>query len=238
MALGSTQSLTEMGTRGISWGKGGRCLRLTTLPPSCTVVTKSGNLIFLEPSGPVQACNGTALPLHVSSNSVLIIRTSNCINTASGIVFSASDWEVPSQPAHQTVKVSDWEVPSQPAHRTVKVSDLEVPSQPAHRTVKVSDWEVPSQPAHRTVKLSDWEVPSQPAHRTVKVTEKFPLNLHTGRSRWLRSSLSTCTPDGQGDWEVPSQPAHRTVTYREYYTRCCINTIWSPDDEHRVARNM
>ena len=33
------------------------------LPPSCAVVTKSGNLNLLEPSGPVQACNGTALPL-------------------------------------------------------------------------------------------------------------------------------------------------------------------------------
>ena len=32
------------------------------LPPSC-VVTKSGNLKFLEPSGPLRACNGTALPL-------------------------------------------------------------------------------------------------------------------------------------------------------------------------------
>ena len=31
------------------------------LPPSCALVTKSGNLNFLEPSGPVQACNGTAL---------------------------------------------------------------------------------------------------------------------------------------------------------------------------------
>ena len=30
-------------------------------------------------------------PLHVSSNSALIIRKSNCINTASGIVFSVSD---------------------------------------------------------------------------------------------------------------------------------------------------
>ena len=29
------------------------------LPPSCAVVTKSGNLNFLEPSGSVQACNGT-----------------------------------------------------------------------------------------------------------------------------------------------------------------------------------
>jgi len=44
-------------------GKGSRCVRLTTLPPSCAVVTKSGSLNFLEPSGPVQACNGTALPL-------------------------------------------------------------------------------------------------------------------------------------------------------------------------------
>jgi len=33
------------------------------LPTSCAVVTKSGNLNFLEPSEPVQACNGTALPL-------------------------------------------------------------------------------------------------------------------------------------------------------------------------------
>jgi hypothetical protein len=42
-------------------GKSGRCVRLTTLPPSC-VVMKSGNLNFLEPSGPLQACNGTDLP--------------------------------------------------------------------------------------------------------------------------------------------------------------------------------
>ena len=32
------------------------------LPPPC-VVTKPGNLNLLEPSRPVQACNGTALPL-------------------------------------------------------------------------------------------------------------------------------------------------------------------------------
>ena len=40
--------------------KCGRCVRLTTLSPSCAVVMKSGSLNFLEPSGPVQACNGTA----------------------------------------------------------------------------------------------------------------------------------------------------------------------------------
>jgi len=44
-------------------GKGGRCVRLTTLPPSCAVVMKCRNLNFLEPSGPLQTCNGTALPL-------------------------------------------------------------------------------------------------------------------------------------------------------------------------------
>jgi len=44
-------------------GKGGWCVRLTTLPPSCAVVMKSGNLKFLELSGPLQAFNGAALPL-------------------------------------------------------------------------------------------------------------------------------------------------------------------------------
>ena len=63
MALGSTQPLTEMSTRRISCGKGGRRVRLTTLPPFCAVVMKSGNLNFVEPSGPLQACNGTALTL-------------------------------------------------------------------------------------------------------------------------------------------------------------------------------
>ena len=42
-------------------GKGGRYVGLTTLQPSCAVVMKSGNLNFLEPSGPIQAYNGTYL---------------------------------------------------------------------------------------------------------------------------------------------------------------------------------
>jgi hypothetical protein len=37
MVLGSAQPLTEMSTKNISLGsKGGRCVRLTTLPPLCT----------------------------------------------------------------------------------------------------------------------------------------------------------------------------------------------------------
>ena len=41
------------------------------LPPLCAVVTKSGKLNFLEPTGAVQACNGTALLLPFTSNTVL-----------------------------------------------------------------------------------------------------------------------------------------------------------------------
>ena len=71
MVLGSTPPLTEMSTRGISSGdKGSRRVRLTTLPQSCAVVTKSGNLNFLEPSGPLQACNGTDVNIFIPVHSV------------------------------------------------------------------------------------------------------------------------------------------------------------------------
>jgi hypothetical protein len=46
------------------------------LPPSCANVKNSGGLNLLEPCGPVQACNGTALKLiklyNVGSNGRLI----------------------------------------------------------------------------------------------------------------------------------------------------------------------
>jgi len=38
------------------------------LPPSCTVVTKSGNLNFVEPSEPLRACNGTAAAMTACLN--------------------------------------------------------------------------------------------------------------------------------------------------------------------------
>jgi len=42
---------------------------------------KSGNLNFLEPSGPLQACNGTALPLplYKGADKSLAQPTSQCI---------------------------------------------------------------------------------------------------------------------------------------------------------------
>jgi len=50
-----------------SGGKGGRCVRLTPYHLHVPTVKKSGGLNLLEPCGPVQACNGTALPLPLPS---------------------------------------------------------------------------------------------------------------------------------------------------------------------------
>jgi len=54
-------------------GKGGRCVRLTNLLPSCAAVMKSGNLYFLEPSGPLQACNGSPLSLPYTMNFMFMV---------------------------------------------------------------------------------------------------------------------------------------------------------------------
>jgi hypothetical protein len=60
MALGLTQPLIEMSTRNISWGKGGRCVELTTLTPSCIDCFEVWEPQPLEILEPVQACNGIA----------------------------------------------------------------------------------------------------------------------------------------------------------------------------------
>ena len=60
MALGSTQPLTEMSTRNISWGvKAAGAYGWQ--PYHLHVLT--GSLTLLETSGPAEACNGIALPL-------------------------------------------------------------------------------------------------------------------------------------------------------------------------------
>ena len=56
MALGTTQPLTEMSTRSIFWGKGGRCIRLTTYHHSVPLLRNLGTLTswnLLGHSGPV-----------------------------------------------------------------------------------------------------------------------------------------------------------------------------------------
>jgi len=45
-------------------GKGGRCVGLTTYHLHVPVVKKSRDFNLLEPCGPVQACNRTALPFY------------------------------------------------------------------------------------------------------------------------------------------------------------------------------
>jgi hypothetical protein len=69
MALGSTQPLTEISTRNVSWGvkaagaQGWQPCHLDVL-----IVIKSGSLnLLLAPSGPVKACNGIALPLYMKT---------------------------------------------------------------------------------------------------------------------------------------------------------------------------
>jgi hypothetical protein len=55
MTLGSTQPPTEMSTRYISWGKGGRCVGLKTFPLLCANCLK-----IWEPQTPgnLRACQG------------------------------------------------------------------------------------------------------------------------------------------------------------------------------------
>jgi hypothetical protein len=65
-ALRLTQPLTEMSTRNISWSV--KAASAQGWPPyhlHVPTVLKSGSINLLEPSGPVQACNGIALPLPV-----------------------------------------------------------------------------------------------------------------------------------------------------------------------------
>jgi len=47
-------------------------VRKADIPPSCAVVMTSGNLNLLETSGPLQACNGTALPLRNGLDSAVV----------------------------------------------------------------------------------------------------------------------------------------------------------------------
>jgi hypothetical protein len=63
MALGSTQTLTEMSTGIFPGVKAAGTYGWQHHHLHVPIVLKSGSLKLLEPSGPVQVCNGIALPL-------------------------------------------------------------------------------------------------------------------------------------------------------------------------------
>jgi len=52
---GLTQPLTGMSNRNISWGKDGRCVGLTTSPPSCADCLE---IWEPQPSGTLRDCSG------------------------------------------------------------------------------------------------------------------------------------------------------------------------------------
>jgi len=58
----STRTLTEMSTRSISLrgDKGGQCVRLTILPPSCLEIWDP------QTAGTLRVCKGISLPLYFS----------------------------------------------------------------------------------------------------------------------------------------------------------------------------
>jgi hypothetical protein len=58
MALGLTHPQTEMSTRNIFWGggsKGGRCVGVTTVPPSCADCVE---ILESQTPGTLRACRG------------------------------------------------------------------------------------------------------------------------------------------------------------------------------------
>jgi hypothetical protein len=59
-------------------GKGGRCVGLTTLPPSRVDCLEICEPQTLEPSGPVKACNGIALHLPLGITDLTIRRVYFC----------------------------------------------------------------------------------------------------------------------------------------------------------------
>ena len=90
MALGFSQPLIELSTRNISWGvKAGGAYGWQPYHLHVTIDLKSGSLSLLEPSGPVQACNGI---------SVLIMSLLETWNTL------ASSSEMPDNFCHVLIK--------------------------------------------------------------------------------------------------------------------------------------
>jgi len=62
---------------------------MTTLPPSCAVVMKSGNLNFLEPSGPLQSVTGLLYLLLINLHKH--VPTISSTNIVQFVILTLSD---------------------------------------------------------------------------------------------------------------------------------------------------
>ena len=93
MALGSTQPLTEMSTRNFSLGgKDGRCVGLTTLPPSCASCLE---IWEPQPPGTFWACRpvmGLLCLLCLSAHAPSRKRQITTVGCQCGTCFTSSFW--------------------------------------------------------------------------------------------------------------------------------------------------
>jgi len=94
MVLELTQLLTEMSTRNISWGKGGRCVGLTTLTTSCADCLE---IWEPQPPGTLRSCPGLqrdcftftiTATTTVNTNTTTTNNNNNNNNNNNSIIYS------------------------------------------------------------------------------------------------------------------------------------------------------